>query len=114
MKLHIATISVILILGAFSVTQVSGTSSNNGINWMKYCKMAPEFLISDPCDELVDNNNELTSKGEKVLLCLGIPAAGYLLDGGSGLAGGAAAGLIGCSGTSGSGIVGNLLSNILN
>jgi hypothetical protein len=114
MKLHTATISIMLILGSFSVTQAYGTSSNNGIDWMKYCKMAPDFLVSEPCGELVDDNNELTSKGEKVLLCLGLPLAGYLVDSGSGLVGTAAAGFVGCSSSAGEGIVGNLLSKLLN
>ena len=65
MKLHIATISIILILGVFSVTQVSGTSSNRGINWEDMCRLA-DVLISEPCNDLVNSNNpyRLTGEGE--------------------------------------------------
>ena len=72
MKLHIATISIILILGAFSVTQVSGTSSNRGINWEDMCRLA-DVLISEPCNDLVNSNNpyRLTGEGERVLYCIG-------------------------------------------
>ena len=123
MKLHIATISIILILGAFSITQGYGTSSNNGINWMKYCNMAPDFLVSEPCDELVDDNNELTTKGEKVLLCIvGKPLggmAGASIGDPTGLAGGFVADrLLDCPKSSNSGIsdgiVGSILSKLLN
>jgi hypothetical protein len=72
MKLHIATISIILILGAFSVTQVSGTSSNRGINWEDMCRLA-DVLISEQCNDLVNSNNpyQLTREGERVLNCIG-------------------------------------------
>ena len=59
-----------------------------GIDWMKVCEKAPDFLLSASCDELVDDNNELTSKGEKELLCLGAPLAGYLIGDLSGLTSG--------------------------
>ncbi|HET7642917.1 MAG TPA: hypothetical protein VFK40_05375 [Nitrososphaeraceae archaeon] len=32
--------------------------------------MAPDFLISYPCSELVNDDNELTSKGERFLICI--------------------------------------------
>ena len=48
MKHRIAIISLILVLGAFSVTQVAGTSSNRGINWEDMCRLA-DVLISEPC-----------------------------------------------------------------
>lgn len=82
------TISIILILGAFIVTQAYGTSSNRGIDWMKICEKAPGFLLSAPCDELVSDDNELTSKGKRELACLAAPLAGYLIGDLSGLTGG--------------------------
>ena len=72
MKVHLAAISVILILGAFSVTQVYSTSSNRGINWEDMCRLA-DVVISEPCNDLVDSNNpyQLTREGERVLNCIG-------------------------------------------
>ena len=39
---------------------------------MKYCLMAPDFLIpEEDCSELVDSNNDLTDKGKQKLMCIG-------------------------------------------
>ena len=73
MKFRILTISRMWILGSFTFNHVYR------IDWMKICEKAPDFLLSASCDELVDNNNELTSKGKKELLCLACPLAGYLI-----------------------------------
>ena len=120
MNFHLVIISIILILGIFTmtITQVQG-SSNSGIDWMKYCQMSPDFLVSEPCNELVDSNNELTSKGESVLLCLiGKPLggmAGASIGDPTGLAGGFVVDkLLDCPKSSDGGIVGNLLSSLLN
>src|SRR5688500_1408737 len=84
-------------------------SSDDRINWMKVCQMAPDFLVSDSCSELVNDNNELTSKGEGVLLCLGGNTLAAILSGNPAMGLGAA----GCGSSSASGLT-NLLSNLLN
>ena len=73
MKVHLTTISIMLILGSFSVTQVYATSSNNGgINWKQMCNLA-DSIISEPCSTLVQSNNpyQLTREGDRVLHCIG-------------------------------------------
>jgi hypothetical protein len=73
MKVHLTTISIMLILGAFSVTQAYATSSNNGgINWKQMCNLA-DSIISEPCSTLVQSNNpyQLTREGDRVLHCIG-------------------------------------------
>lgn len=113
MKVHMVTISIILILGAFSITQGYGTSSNRGIDWMKVCQMAPDVLVSEPCDELVTDYNELTSKGERVLACIGGGALAIITQQYQLLGLAPAVGCGGSGSSSGSGLS-NLLSNLLN
>ena len=56
----------------FVIPQIYAQEDDDGTDWMKYCKMAPDFLIAEEsCSELVDSNNELTSKGKQKLMCLG-------------------------------------------
>ena len=89
---------------------------------MKICENAPSFLVSEPCYELVDNDNELTSKGREVLCSLGRPLAGMagsLIGDPTGLVCGLVVdNLLDCSRSSssgiGSGIEDNLLSKLLN
>ena len=50
---NILTITIIWILGAFTMTQVYGELSNRGIDWIKICEKAPDFLLPTSCDELV-------------------------------------------------------------
>ena len=52
------------------MTQVYGELSNRGIDWIKICEKAPDFLLPTSCDELVNEDNELTPKGERELLFL--------------------------------------------
>ena len=75
---NILTITIIWILGAFTMTQVYGGLSNNGIDWIKICENAPDFMLPTSCDELVNDNNELTPKGESELLSFASPLAGIL------------------------------------
>src|SRR5688572_23286730 len=72
MKLYIATISIMLIIGTINVIQVYGTSSNRGINWEDMCRLA-DAVISEPCNDLVNSNNpyQLTKEGERVIACIG-------------------------------------------
>ena len=70
------------ILGSFTVYHVYW------IDWMKICEKASDCLLSASCDELLDNNNELASKGKKELLCLAGPLAGYVIADLSGLTSG--------------------------
>ena len=83
-------------------------SSDDGINWMKDCQMAPDFLVSDSRSELVNDDNELTSKEEGFLLCLGGKTVAAILSGDPAMGLGAA----GCGSSSASGLT-NLLSNLL-
>ena len=80
MKFNILTISIIWIVGAFTMTQVYGELSNRGIDWIKICENAPDFLLPTSCNELVNDDNELTSKGERELLSLVAPLAGTLSE----------------------------------
>lgn len=79
-KFNILTITIIWILGAFTMTQVYGELSNRGIDWIKICEKAPDFLLPTSCDELVNEDNELTPKGERELLSLVAPLAGTLSE----------------------------------
>jgi hypothetical protein len=77
-KFNILTITIIWILGAFTMTQIYGELSNRGIDWIKICEKAPDFLLPTSCDELVNEDNELTPKGERELLSFAAPLAGTL------------------------------------
>ena len=79
MKLHIATISIILILGAFSITQSYGTSSNRGTDWMQMCGYVQGALYQT-CDNYVDDDGDLTRDGEEAFDCI---RNGALLGGGA-------------------------------
>ena len=79
MKLHIATISIILILGAFSMTQGYGTSSNSGTDWMQICGYVQGALYQT-CDNYVDDDGDLTRDGETAFGCI---RNGALLGGGA-------------------------------
>ena len=92
--------------------------SEGGVNWIKICENAPSFLVSEPCDELVDDDNELTSKGKEVLCSVGGPLAGVIGSYLAGPLGGIAGGKLACKESSNSGIsdgfVGSILSSLLN
>ena len=96
--------------------------SKGGVNRMKICENTPSFIVSEPCDELVDSDNELTSKGKEVVCSLGRPLAGLVgssIGDPTGLAGGFVADkLLDCPRSSssgiGNGIVDDLLSKLLN
>jgi hypothetical protein len=60
------------------MTQVYGELSNSGIDWIKICEKAPDFLLPTSCDELINEENELTLKGERELLFFAAPLAGTL------------------------------------
>lgn len=100
------TILIIWILGAYTVNPVYEI---HNMDWMEICEKAHPIIVSEPCDELVDNNNELTSKGELVLLCLGGKTLAFITGQWE---------LLGlqsiiCSGSSDRGMVDNLLSELL-
>jgi hypothetical protein len=80
MKFNILIISIIWILGAFTMTPVFAELSYKGIDWIKICEKAPDFLLPTSCNELVNDDNELTSKGERELLSLVAPLAGTLSE----------------------------------
>jgi hypothetical protein len=71
-------ISIFWILGIFTMTMVYGGLSYGGIDWINICEKAPDFLLSTSCNELVNDDNELTPKGERELLSLAAPLAGTL------------------------------------
>jgi hypothetical protein len=45
---------------------------------MTTCENTPSFIVSEPCDELVDSNKELTGKVKEVVCSLGRPLAGLV------------------------------------
>ncbi len=105
-------------IGLFTIPLAYGDynddyNSNNGINWMKLCEMAPDFLVSEPCNELVDDNNELTSEGERVLLCLGGGTLAIIMGHPELLMLRSQVGCGGSGSSSGNGVI-NLLSSIFN
>jgi hypothetical protein len=79
MKLHISTISIILILGAFSITQGYSTSSNRGTDWMQLCGYVQGALYQS-CDNYVDDDGDLTRDGETAFGCI---RNGAILGGGA-------------------------------
>ena len=105
--LSIITMFLASITSIDSFVLADRDSSDDVINWMKVCQMAPDFLVSDPCNELVNDDNELTSKGQRVLTCIGGGTLATLLGMPELLS---LAPAVGCGGSG----IGGLLSSILN